>query len=94
MPRPLSVSARQPTTSIVSSQSSSEQPENTNDKLSIGKMAKKVKSRIISVRVLSMAMTGYFKTFSRPRTSRPLSFLKYDPVVRKKVLFLEQKRGK
>ncbi|KAI1490756.1 hypothetical protein F4809DRAFT_623990 [Biscogniauxia mediterranea] len=55
-------------------------------------MAKKVKSRMISVRLLSMAMTGFFYTFSRPRTSRPMSMLKYDPVVRKKVLFLEQKR--
>lgn len=27
-----------------------------------------------------MAMTGYYKTFSRPRTHRPLSMLKYDPV--------------
>ncbi|KAI1078160.1 hypothetical protein F5B20DRAFT_549578 [Whalleya microplaca] len=55
-------------------------------------MAKKVKSRLIPVRLISMAMTGFFYTFSRPRTSRPMSMLKYDPVVRKKVLFLEQKR--
>ncbi|KAI0200955.1 hypothetical protein F4808DRAFT_146900 [Astrocystis sublimbata] len=55
-------------------------------------MAKKVKSRIISVRLISMAMTGFFYQFSRPRTTRPMSMLKYDPVVRKKVLFLEQKR--
>jgi len=27
-----------------------------------------------------MAMTGYYKTFVRPRTHRPLSMLKYDPV--------------
>ncbi|KAH7056907.1 hypothetical protein B0J12DRAFT_783389 [Macrophomina phaseolina] len=57
-------------------------------------MAKKQKSRTIAVRLISMAMTGYFKTFVRPRTHRPLSMLKYDPVVRKQVLFLEQKRGK
>ncbi|CAK7219248.1 hypothetical protein SBRCBS47491_003781 [Sporothrix bragantina] len=56
-------------------------------------MAKKAKSRVISVRLLSMAMTGFFYTFTRPRTSTPLSMLKYDPVVRRKVLFLEQKRG-
>ncbi|KAI1132821.1 hypothetical protein F5Y10DRAFT_230217 [Nemania abortiva] len=55
-------------------------------------MAKKAKSRIISVRLLSMAMTGFFYQYARPRTSRPMSMLKYDPVVRKKVLFLEQKR--
>ncbi|KKZ68251.1 hypothetical protein EMCG_06074 [[Emmonsia] crescens] len=41
-----------------------------------------------------MAMTGYYKTLVRPRTGRPLSMLKYDPVVKKKVLFLEAKRGK
>jgi hypothetical protein len=27
-----------------------------------------------------MAMTGYYKTMTRPRTNRPFSFLKYDPV--------------
>ncbi|KAK2740511.1 hypothetical protein FQN55_008854, partial [Onygenales sp. PD_40] len=52
------------------------------------------KSRTIAVRLVSMALTGYYKTFVRPRASRPLSMLKYDPVVRKKVLFLEAKRGK
>ncbi|KAF7191423.1 39S ribosomal protein L33, mitochondrial, partial [Pseudocercospora fuligena] len=56
-------------------------------------MAKKAKSRTIAVRLISMAMTGYYKTFTRPRTHRPLSMLKYDPVVKKKVLFLEAKRG-
>ncbi|KAI1737436.1 hypothetical protein F4680DRAFT_428635 [Xylaria scruposa] len=55
-------------------------------------MAKKAKSRMISVRLLSMAMTGFFYQYARPRTARPMSMLKYDPVVRKKVLFLEQKR--
>ena len=38
------------------------------------------KSRTIAVRLISMAMTGYFRTYVRPRTHRPLSFLKYDPV--------------
>jgi large subunit ribosomal protein L33 len=51
------------------------------------------KSRTIAVRLISMALTGYFRTMVRPRASRPLSMLKYDPVVKKKVLFLEQKRG-
>lgn len=27
-----------------------------------------------------MALTGYYKTFVRPRQHRPLSMLKYDPV--------------
>lgn len=38
------------------------------------------KSRIIIVRLLSMAATGYFYTFTRPRTSLPMSMLKYDPI--------------
>lgn len=52
-----------------------------------------VKSRTIIVRLISMAMTGYYRTASRPRTHRPLSMLKYDPVVKKKVLFLEATKG-
>ncbi|KAI0009397.1 50S ribosomal protein L33 [Xylariaceae sp. FL0662B] len=43
-------------------------------------MAKKQKSRLIPVRLISMAMTGFFYTFTRPRTARPMSMLKYDPV--------------
>ena len=27
-----------------------------------------------------MAMTGYYRTLRRPRTHRPLSMMKYDPV--------------
>ncbi|KAF1349625.1 50S ribosomal protein L33 [Delphinella strobiligena] len=56
-------------------------------------MAKKAKSRTIAVRLISMAMTGYYRTLVRPRQHRPLSMLKYDPVVKRQVLFLEQKRG-
>jgi large subunit ribosomal protein L33 len=51
------------------------------------------KSRTVAVRLISMAMTGYYRTLVRPRAARPMSMLKYDPVVKKKVLFLEQKRG-
>ncbi|KAI4842441.1 hypothetical protein E4T44_01756 [Aureobasidium sp. EXF-8845] len=43
-------------------------------------MAKKAKSRTIAVRLISMALTGYYKTLIRPRQHRPLSMLKYDPV--------------
>ncbi|PKY03016.1 hypothetical protein P168DRAFT_319564 [Aspergillus campestris IBT 28561] len=56
-------------------------------------MAKKSKSRTVAVRLISMAMTGYFRTMIRPRTHRPLSMLKYDPVVKKQVLFLEATKG-
>jgi large subunit ribosomal protein L33 len=51
------------------------------------------KSRTVAVRLISMAMTGYFRTMIRPRAHRPLSMLKYDPVVKKKVLFLEATKG-
>ncbi|KAF1823829.1 uncharacterized protein K489DRAFT_409629 [Dissoconium aciculare CBS 342.82] len=55
-------------------------------------MAKK-KPRMVAVRLISMAMTGYYKTYLRPRLARPMSMLKYDPVVKRQVLFLEQKRS-
>ena len=38
------------------------------------------KSRIIAVRLISLAMTGFYKTMRRPRTHRPLSMMRYDPV--------------
>ncbi|KAK0743334.1 hypothetical protein B0T18DRAFT_329927, partial [Schizothecium vesticola] len=50
------------------------------------------KSRTIIVRLVSMAATGFFYTFTRPRQALPMSMLKYDPIVRRKVLFLEQRR--
>lgn len=51
-------------------------------------MDRPAKSRTIAVRLLSMAMTGYYKTFSRPRIHRPLSMLKYDPIGK-----YQQRRG-
>jgi large subunit ribosomal protein L33 len=42
-------------------------------------MAKK-KSRIINVRLISMAMTGFFYNFKRPRVATPMGMLKYDPI--------------
>ncbi|KYK54916.1 mitochondrial 54S ribosomal protein YmL39 [Drechmeria coniospora] len=50
------------------------------------------KARLMNVRLISMAMTGFFYTFKRPRTSPMMGMLKYDPIVRKKVLFLETKK--
>lgn len=38
------------------------------------------KTRLINVRLISMAMTGFFYTFKRPRTSLPMGMLKYDPI--------------
>ncbi|OAA70486.1 50S ribosomal protein L33 [Cordyceps fumosorosea ARSEF 2679] len=43
-------------------------------------MAKKAKTRLIHVRLISMAMTGFFYTFKRPRTALPMGLLKYDPI--------------
>ncbi|KPA46260.1 50s ribosomal protein l33 [Fusarium langsethiae] len=57
-------------------------------------MAKKAKARLVHARLVSMAMTGFFYTFKRPRTAPMMSMLKYDPIVRKKVLFLESKKRK
>lgn len=53
-------------------------------------MAKK-KSRLQMVKLVSSALTGYFKVMTRPRTADKLSFLKYDPVVRRRVLLVEEK---
>ena len=38
------------------------------------------KSRTVMVRLISMAMTGYYRTLMRPRAHRPLSMMKYDPI--------------
>ncbi|KAK6451144.1 hypothetical protein FP744_10007395 [Trichoderma asperellum] len=43
-------------------------------------MAKKAKARLINVRLISMAMTGFFYTFKRPRTAPMMGMLKYDPI--------------
>jgi large subunit ribosomal protein L33 len=41
------------------------------------------KTRLIHVRLISMAMTGFFYTFKRPRTALPMGMLKYDPIGQK-----------
>ncbi|KAH7265150.1 uncharacterized protein BKA55DRAFT_685628 [Fusarium redolens] len=43
-------------------------------------MAKKAKARLVHARLVSMAMTGFFYTFKRPRTAPMMSMLKYDPI--------------
>ncbi len=53
-------------------------PLNLNNKLT--PPLNPAKSRTIAVRILSMAMTGYYRTLRRPRQHRPLSMMKYDPV--------------
>ncbi|RDA84612.1 hypothetical protein CP532_6029 [Ophiocordyceps camponoti-leonardi (nom. inval.)] len=55
-------------------------------------MAKKAKPRLINVRIISMAMTGFFYTVKRARKAPMMGLLKYDPIVRAKVLFLETRK--
>lgn len=40
------------------------------------------KARLINVRLISMAMTGFFYTFKRPRTAPLMGMMKYDPIGR------------
>ncbi|KDN49576.1 putative 50s ribosomal protein L33, partial [Tilletiaria anomala UBC 951] len=49
--------------------------------------------RIIIARLLSTAGTGYQYTTRRPRTADKLAFMKYDPKVKKHVLFKETGKG-
>ncbi|KAI8090016.1 50S ribosomal protein L33 [Halteromyces radiatus] len=57
-------------------------------------MAKKAKARVILVKLLSSAGTGYNYIKSRPRINPKLSMMKYDPVVKQHVLFTETKMKK
>jgi large subunit ribosomal protein L33 len=40
-----------------------------------------------------MAQTGYFYTFTRPRTSLPMSMLKYDPISTNHLIRKRRRRG-
>ncbi|TRM62290.1 hypothetical protein BD626DRAFT_570006 [Schizophyllum amplum] len=57
-------------------------------------MAPKSKARTIIVRLISTAQTGFFYTRVRPRLGPRLSSVKYDPVVKSRVLFVENKKTK
>ncbi|KDQ49604.1 hypothetical protein JAAARDRAFT_165486 [Jaapia argillacea MUCL 33604] len=59
-------------------------------------MAAKSKAKTLIVRLISTAQTGYFYTSKRVRQGVKLSGVKYDPVVKQRVLFVESKktRGK
>ncbi|XP_023367611.1 39S ribosomal protein L33, mitochondrial [Otolemur garnettii] len=52
----------------------------------------KSKSKHILVKMLSQAGTGYFFNVKRSRLREKLTVLRYDPVVRKRVLFVEEKK--
>lgn len=52
----------------------------------------KSKSKTILVRMISQAGTGFSFNTTRSRLREKLTLLHYDPVVNKKVLFVEQKK--
>ncbi|KIJ54283.1 hypothetical protein M422DRAFT_221818 [Sphaerobolus stellatus SS14] len=54
----------------------------------------KAKARTLIVRLISTAQTGFFYTKTRPRLSPKLTAIKYDPVVKARVLFIESKKTK
>ncbi|EDL37380.1 mitochondrial ribosomal protein L33, isoform CRA_b, partial [Mus musculus] len=52
----------------------------------------KSKSKTILVKLVSQAGTGFSFNHKRSRLREKLSLLHYDPIVNKKVLFVEQKK--
>lgn len=52
----------------------------------------KGKARVIVVRLMSAAGTGFFYTVRKQRLKERMVLRKYDPVVRQHVLFVEQKK--
>ncbi|PFH46765.1 hypothetical protein AMATHDRAFT_7433 [Amanita thiersii Skay4041] len=57
-------------------------------------MAVKAKARTIIIRLISTAQTGFFYTTQRLRQGPKLSAVKYDPMVKRRVLFVESKKTK
>ncbi|XP_021491060.1 large ribosomal subunit protein bL33m [Meriones unguiculatus] len=52
----------------------------------------KSKSKTILVRLVSQAGTGFGFNHKRSRQREKLTLLHYDPIVNKKVLFVEQRK--
>ncbi|KAK0450394.1 uncharacterized protein EV420DRAFT_1274769, partial [Desarmillaria tabescens] len=50
--------------------------------------------RSLIVRLISTAQTGFFYTTKRLRQGALLSAVKYDPMVKRRVLFVESKKTK
>ncbi|KAJ7583047.1 hypothetical protein C8J56DRAFT_792286, partial [Mycena floridula] len=49
-------------------------------------------SRTIIVRLISTARSGFFYSMERVRLGPRLNMIKYDPRVKQRVLFVEQKK--
>jgi len=56
-----------------------------------GAMAGKAKARMILIRLVSTARTGYTYTTQKNRKYPTFSIKKYDPMIKRHVLFVEQK---
>ncbi|KAK0186622.1 uncharacterized protein ARMOST_12724 [Armillaria ostoyae] len=54
----------------------------------------KAKAKSLVVRLISTAQTGFFYTTKRLRQGALLSAVKYDPMVKRRVLFVESKKTK
>ncbi|KAG7440533.1 uncharacterized protein BT62DRAFT_1012612 [Guyanagaster necrorhizus] len=54
----------------------------------------KAKAKSLIVRLISTAQTGFFYTTKRLRQGPLLSAVKYDPMVKRRVLFVESKKTK
>ncbi|KAI6116195.1 hypothetical protein F5141DRAFT_1000771, partial [Pisolithus sp. B1] len=48
--------------------------------------------RTLIIRLISTAQTGYFYTTQRVRTGPRVSAVKYDPIAKARVLFVESKK--
>nr|XP_006115771.2 39S ribosomal protein L33, mitochondrial [Pelodiscus sinensis] len=56
------------------------------------KTVAKAKSKYVLVRMVSAAGTGYSYNIKKARLQEKLVLLKYDPIVNKRVLFIEKKK--
>ncbi|KAF9030989.1 hypothetical protein BDZ89DRAFT_1132114 [Hymenopellis radicata] len=56
-------------------------------------MAPKGKAKSIIIRMISTAQTGFFYTTKRLRAGATLAAVKYDPKVKRRVLFVESKKS-
>ncbi|KZV76919.1 hypothetical protein PENSPDRAFT_679592 [Peniophora sp. CONT] len=55
-------------------------------------MAGKSKAKTMIIRLISTAQTGYFYTTTRVRQTSRIAQVKYDPMVKQRVLFVESKK--
>uniref|UniRef100_A0A060T2I7 Large ribosomal subunit protein bL33m n=1 Tax=Blastobotrys adeninivorans TaxID=409370 RepID=A0A060T2I7_BLAAD len=54
----------------------------------------KDKSRLTLIKLVSSAKTGYMRYIFRPRSSPVVTQVRYDPIVKRHVLFTEARKRK